>query len=170
MKKISKKGLAAILCMVTIAFTSIGLTIAYFSDYVTAKGQATINLTAEVEIPETVDPDGTKHIQIENKGKTDVVVRVAIYGPWLTTDYQEADIQPATPSDWQLMGGYYYYTKVLPAGEKTSEIEVKVVKGHFSADVENFDITPVFQSAIVTYENGSVAKPEGWEKFPNITE
>ena len=156
MKKISKKGLAAILCMVTIAFTSIGLTIAYFSDYVTAKGQATINLTAEVEIPETVDPDGTKHIQI--------------YGPWLTTDYQEADIQPATPSDWQLMGGYYYYTKVLPAGEKTSEIEVKVVKGHFSADVENFDITPVFQSAIVTYENGSVAKPEGWENFPNITE
>lgn len=166
MRKTTKTGLTAIMCIVLIAFTSIGLTIAYFSDHTEAQGEVKVNLAAQVEIPETVDPDGTKHITIENTGDTDVVVRVAIYGPWLTADDQEADITPG--ADWELIGNYYYYKKILPAKGQTSEIKVEL--GHIPEDVENFDITPVFQAALVTYENGAVVKPDGWENFPAITE
>ena len=167
MKKINRQGLMTVLCIMMIAFTSLGLTMAYFSDYTSASGQAVISLKAETVIEENVDKDGIKHITLSNPSETtDVVARVVIYGPWLTAEDQAKDVQ--APEDWEYKDGFYYYTKIIPAGGETSEIVIK--HDNVPKDLENFDITVKFQSALVTLDGDKVAKPDGWDYIPAITE
>lgn len=168
MKKITKRGLLTVMCILMIAFTSVGLAIAYFSDYTTASGQAVISLQQSGKIVEEVDPDGTKHIVILNTGETNLVVRAAIYGPWLSEEDQNKDVVFAAPDDWEYKDGYYYYIGILPPEGVTSEIVVgleNIPEGH-----ENFDITATYQAAIAVYENGAVAAPDGWDYIPSISE
>lgn len=134
---------------------------AYFTDYDTAKGSATVGLKPETHTDETVDKDGNKTIKITNTGNAGAVVRVAVFGSNMTV---------APSSDWTDGGdGFYYYGKVLGAGEETSAIEVTVK----NVTENGFDIVVVHESALAQWifleGQNKVVVPEGWAD-PNIWE
>lgn len=109
MKKINRKILLVMSLMLVLTL-SVGLTMAYFSDYTPAKGGKTIALNGKTEIHEEQPTDDSKVVTIENTGDTPVMVRVAVYAPG------PADSVTGSGTDW-VKGddGYYYYMKVIPA-------------------------------------------------------
>lgn len=140
MKK-SKRMILMIMALLLVVAVSLTATAAYFTDQEEAVGGLPILLGEQTEIEEELD-GLNKHIKIENKGETDVVVRVRIIGD---TDRR----MKVTPEDgWVKKGDFYYYTKVLTPGQKTSEIfaEVTYPKGE---ENRAFDIIVVHESSQV---------------------
>ena len=156
MKKINKKILLVISLMLVLTL-SVGLTMAYFSDHTEAKGGKQIALGGQTKINEKQNEDN-KVITIENIGDTDVVVRVAVYGP-TKIDFSKSD-------DWEPDGDYVYYKHVLPApkdGKKseTSEITAswKLPEGFDPGD--DFNVVVIQESEQAVYnEGGSVVTPK----------
>ena len=164
MKKLRNKKFALICAVVLTLMVSSGVTLAYFSDYETALGEAKINLSDRTEIHEEVT-DKEKKISIKNTGTedfADVVVRVAIYGP---------DEMKVTLGDgWTENGGYYYYNKVLKPGEESSQITANIEDIPKTIDLSELEIIVVHESAPVVYDNqGKVKQPDGWGYIPDIT-
>ena len=125
---------------------------AYFSDHTEAKGGKQIALGGQTKINE--DPyDGYKEIKIENTGDTDVVVRVAVYGPTAIT------YTPDVADDWKQEGDYIYYTKVLPAKSETSKIKASWTVPADLGDDYNVVVTHESEQAVYN-EGGSVVTPE----------
>ena len=152
---INKKIVLLAISFALVLSLSVGMAFAYFSDYTTAKGGATITLGGKTDIKETV-VDKTKTISIENTGETDVVVRVKIFGQ---TTIDEIG------NGWHLEDdGYWYYDKVLKPTESdksTTNIVATVVAPE--GQVDNYDVVVVHESAQVTYdESGNIQVPEGW--------
>ena len=150
--------LLACLMAVAIAVTTIRTTLAYFSDREVASGKATVYLTSEVRIKETIEDDN-KHVVIENTGKTDVIVRVRVFA--------NGDYINITDKDgkWQQDGDWYYYKEVLPVGESTSELFVEVVKENTPG--YQFNIIVVVENERVQYDGGKIV-PESsdWSYVP----
>ena len=171
MKIINIKRLMTLAAVLMLVFTSAGITLAYFSASSHSEGTAVLNLKAQSEIGETVADDGTKTVNIKNTGDTDLVVRVAVYGPWLTEEDQAADMSYDS-DDWELINGYYYYKHILEAGGSTaSPLTAKISGIPADSDIEDFTITVIQQASIVTYaDDGSVVKPDEWENIPSISE
>lgn len=171
MKKIlNRKTIIAVIAATMLLFTSAGLTLAYFSANTHAEGALVLNLKGTSVIDEDVDENGTKTVNIENKGQTDLIVRVAIYGPWLTEAAQAADTSYSA-NDWELMNGYYYYKHILKPGQSTSAITAAISNIPAGSDIDEFAITVVQQAAVVTYdENGAIVKPDKWDNIPSITD
>ena len=164
MKKLRNKKFALICAVVLTLMVSSGVTLAYFSDYETALGEAKINLSDRTEIHEEVT-DKEKKISIKNTGTeefADVVVRVAIYGP---------DEMKVTLGDgWTENGGYYYYDQILKPGDESSQITANIEDIPKTIDLSELEIIVVHESAPVTYDSqGNVQKPEGWDYIPSIT-
>ena len=130
---------------------------AYFTDYESAAGGATVGFTIETHTNEVVDEDGNKTITILNTGTAGAVVRVAIFGTNMTV----------TPSDdWTKGGdGFYYYNSILEPKAETSSIRVDVK----NVTEYGFDIVVVHESAIAVWsydagtDTNTVNIPEGWE-------
>lgn len=164
MRSRNRKTIIAILAVALVLLTSIGVTVAYFSDYEAAMGEVTLHLSGETQIDEEVT-DTQKVIRIVNTGEAgdaNVVVRVAIYGP---------DGMKVTINDnhWKKNGEYYYYDKVLAPGEMTGTITADITNIPVTADMEAFDIIVNHESAIAAYdENNTVIKPAGWDYIPTI--
>jgi predicted ribosomally synthesized peptide with SipW-like signal peptide len=135
---------------------------AYFTDYEEAKGGAVVQLNGKTEIHEDADKDG-KVLEIENTDETDVIVRVGIYGDFMTVDADKADWTKGED-------GFWYYNKILPAGGKTGKINVTIDKEKAGDMEDDFDIVVVHESARVLYEGtepNKVIRPDGWE-LPDI--
>ena len=149
MKKINKKILLVISLMLVLTL-SVGLTMAYFSDHTEAKGGRQIALGGQTKINEKQNEDN-KVITIENIGDTDVVVRVAVYGPASIT-YEQSD-------DWKQEGDYVYYTKVLPAGKDSSKIKASWT---VPADLgDDYNVVVILESEQAVYNaGGSVVTPK----------
>ena len=163
MKALKRNKFIALLAAVMILVTSVGLAYAYFSDYHEATGSAVLQLNGQTEITEDVDEtSGQKTIKIVNVGKANTVARVRIYGP------DGMAVEPG--ADWEKIGDYYYYTKILAPGDETSTIIAKIDGIPVDADMDNFDITVIQESALAVIDGGIVAKPDGWENFPTISE
>lgn len=160
----NRKTIIAILAVALVLLTSIGVTVAYFSDYETAMGELTLHLSGETEITEEVT-DTQKDVRIANTGEfgdASVVVRVMILGP---------DGMTVTIKDnhWHKNGDYYYYDKVLAPGEETGSIIADIKNIPVTADMEAFDIIVNHESAIAAYdENNIVKKPDAWDYIPTI--
>ncbi len=145
---------------------------AYFTDYEDARGGAVIELEGETTIQEEAS-DAKKDISIKNTGDTDVVVRVAVYGDYISGyEFQNAD-------DWTKDGDWYYYEGILAPNQSTSTITAKIDKDKAEAAGHDFDIVVVHESERVSY-NGTVkddgtienrvVRPDGWSdswKLPN---
>ena len=159
MKKINKTILmlfALVLCL----SVTIGATVAYFSDYEQASGGATLNLGGKTELTEGEDT-GKKDIVIKNTGKTNMIVRVGIYGP----DEMDA---PVMKGNWmQADDGMYYYGVVLKPGETTGEGNL-VAKMSFQWQGEApdyyFEVTAVHEGSQAIYEGDKLKTPDGWDK------
>ncbi len=139
MKTVKNRSILLVIALALVLSLSVGLTFAYFSDYTQAKGGAVVALGGETKINEN-PYDDHKDIVIENTGDTDVAVRIAVYGPGEIT-YSES-------ADWVRNGDYMYYTKVLPAGQKTSQI---TATWDVPADMDDD------YSVVVTHDSGQVA-------------
>ena len=155
MKDILKnRFILTIFALVLCLSLSMGIALAYFSDYEEASGGATLNLGGITELTEGNREDG-KDIVIENKGKTNMIVRVAVYGA-------EEYMNLTAPKDWKKAGDFYYYQKVLTPGEKTSTI-VANVKQEWSgktAPAFDYEVTVVHESAQAVFDGKKLARPD----------
>ncbi|MBE6040932.1 MAG: hypothetical protein E7220_00245 [Clostridiales bacterium] len=149
---------------------SVGAALAYFSDYEEASGGAVLTLGGQTRLYEGND-NTKKEIRIENTGETDMITRVAIFG-------QEEYMKPITfekASDWEKIGDFYYYTKVLKPGETTSQITAEMSFDWKTDDPDKkpdyqFDITVVHESTQAVYDGKQLAKPKGWDYVPTVSE
>lgn len=157
-KKLLVTALSLILCLTV----SIGIALAYFTDYEDARGGAEIKLTGRTETEEEFDGD-EKVVSISNTGETDMVVRVLAFGENLT-------FNTGNNGDWADGGdGAWYYTKVLKAGESTSELRIAVGGRVDPKDPVEYDVTVVHEASRVTYDGDEVARPDGWTGCPAIS-
>ena len=160
MKKTSRKYIilfAAVLALAIVAM-SVPATLAYFSDQDRANGAKDVKLGWETELHEYVE-ENSKHIAVENVGDTDAIVRVAVFAG----DFASVN----TGSDWKLKNGWYYYDKVLKAGETTPELFVSV-KAEASKQAD-FNIVVVHESSRVVYSDNETLKvPDGWDFAPEV--
>ena len=166
MKMISKKRLfiavfAAVLCL----SVSIPASLAYFSDYESAAGGAVMRLGGETDLDEGSDKTD-KHIVIQNTGETNMIVRLAIFGPekYMTISHENGDA-----SAWEKIGDFYYYKKVLLPGEKTPQIDA-ILKAEWKGKQPDYDfqITVTHESAQAVYNGRELATPKGWDDISGI--
>ena len=146
--------IAAILCMTV----SIGIALAYFTDYESARGGAVLNLTGQTEIEEEVK-DNQKIVKISNIGKTDMIVRVMVYGDERYLDVPEAE-------NWKKgSDGAYYYTSILKPGKSTEPELLANIKEHKAGDESTFDVIVVHEANRVMYDDDQkLVVPAGWDK------
>lgn len=122
---------------------------AYFYTSVKAKG----SISLEMDYPYTsmhkeVDNEGI-HIYIENIGDYDCFVRVKVFSS------ASAKISYTVGDDWNRSDdGYWYYNKVLEAGQSTTEICI-VDSTENVESAENIDIIAIHEITEVMHdENG----------------
>lgn len=164
MKTIKSRTILLVIALTLVLSLSVGLSLAYFSDYANAEGGAKLSLGATTEIDEEVDPDtGAKSVWVNNTGDTNVVVRVAIVGP--------TQMEVTAAENWVKNGDYYYYKKVLKPGEST-KVDTLVAQVTLPAGTDlgdEYQIVVVHESAQPTYDGeNNVEKPEGWDYIPAI--
>lgn len=161
MKVLTKKRILLFAAVLALTFAAVQIpgTLAYFTDNESAKGQAEINLSWSTHLKEEVK-ENNKHVVVENTGKTDAMVRVAVFAGDFATVTDEDD-------KWQKRDGWYYYKEILKPGETTSELFVEV-KAKDAAQAD-FNIMVVHESARVVYiDNSTPYAPEGWKVVPEV--
>ena len=164
MKANSKKRFIALLAVMMLIITSIGVTAAYFSDIDEAEGVAMLNLKGETKIEEG-DKD-FKQIVITNTGKADLLVRAKLFG------IDDTVMNVTIPSGWAPGDdGWYYFKTILP-GDKNPQattgdpIEVKLkedlTKKQIAELGDSFDVTVVHEATPVVYSGGKLVIPDDW--------
>lgn len=170
MRKVSGKIFATLLAVLALTASIAAGVGAYFSDYETALGDVELHLNGQTEIEEKIVENG-KVISVANTGNSEVVVRVAVYGP------DDIEITFAQTDDWLISNdGYYYYKKVLAPGESTSDITalLKLTEDEAAVIGNQFDVVVVHESALAVYEfneatnENKVVAPENWD-LPEIS-
>lgn len=142
-----------VVALVLVLSMTVGLTMAYFSDHTEAKGGKKVALGGQTTIREEQN-DNNKVIRIENTGETDVIVRVAVYGPTAIT-YEDSQ-------DWVQKGDYIYYNKVLPAPEDGKQSFTSKIKASWDvpADLgDDYNVVVVQESEQAVYKDGKVVTP-----------
>lgn len=165
-KRSRKKVVMLIIAAILLLSVSIGVTLAYFSDYEEASGGATLKLGGETEMTEGSD-SASKHIVVENTGRTDMITRVMIF------DNEHMTVTLENEKDWHVTeiegGKCYYYTKILAPGKKTSAIDAELsIEWQGEEPEYNFDVTVVHESAQAVFNGRTLATPNGWDDISNI--
>ena len=160
MKKINKTTLM-LFALVLILSVTMGVTVAYFSDYEQASGGATLHLGGKTELYEGKKQD-KKEIVVRNTGETDMIVRVGIYGP----DGMKA---PTVKGKWNYCqaDGMYYYGEVLPSHQDTSDSELTAeLEFSWQGDEPDYylEVTVVHEGSQAIYEGTKLKVPDGWNK------
>ena len=162
MKRDKKRLIPFMTAMLLVHSLSLGLTLAYFSDYTAAKGGGVVGIGGKTQIVEEYDKN-QKTVQIENVGETDVIVRVAIYGP--------AGIGITAGADWVKDGDYYYYTKVLTTDAPdnvTTEIVASTEDLLTQYLGDSFDVVVQHECRQVAYdEDQKIIVPADWKDVVN---
>lgn len=165
MKTVKSKTILLVITMMLVLSLTVGLTLAYFSDHTAAEGGSALVLGGSTEVREKTG-ENSKSVWIENTGETNVVVRVAIYGP--------TGMEITANSNWEFKDGFYYYKGILKPGDTTPQgsLEAKVtVPGGDLGD--EYQIVVIQECAQATYELNAggenvVAAPEAWGYIPAI--
>lgn len=164
MKAISKRRFIALLAVMMLIITSIGVTAAYFSDTDKVEGDAQLNLKGETKIEEG-DKD-FKQIVITNTGKADLIVRAKLFG------IDENIMDVTIPSGWAAGdGGWYYFKTILPGDQSPqattgAPIEVKLKEKLTPKQIaelgDSFEVTVVHEATPVVYDGGKLVIPDDW--------
>lgn len=163
MKTLTRNKLIALIAAIMVISSSVGVALAYFSAYDAAAGEAKLVLGGSTSVTEEFTKNN-KVITISNTGKTNVVVRVGIYGP------NGMQVVPEKEGDWVPIGDFWYYTHVLEPGADASIINATIDGIPVNEDMENFDIVVASESAMaVAGEGNKVQKPANWEAIPDIS-
>ena len=124
-KNISNKtiGLALMALILTLGI-SVGGVMAYFTTYTEAEGGVVLNFDYPTTDVEEYVVDGKKEIKLLNTGDYDCYVRLKA----LTGDAYKDNLiytEPDGAGKWVPgADGYYYYSDIIEAKEKTSQINV----------------------------------------------
>lgn len=149
MKAVNKKSLLVIAIALVLSL-SVGLTLAYFSDYNAAKGGTGIALGGKTELIDDYNSD-EKTVVIKNTGDVDVIARVAVYAP--VVGNQTVSV---AGTNWVKDGegdkAYWYYTKVIPA--KGQSEPLKIDTRYLKKDADLGDVAQI----IVTHESVQAVK------------
>ncbi len=132
MKSLKTRTLALAATLAVLLLVCVGGTTAYIhqSSRLTNVFQLA---TVRIQVDETFTDYTTKeNVAIENTANTPVYIRAALFITWTDGDgriLQEAPQKDrdytlaVTQTDWvEGVDGYYYYTKPVPAGQKTSNL------------------------------------------------
>ena len=158
MKAAKRRMILLVVAIALVLSMTVGLALAYFSDSTAAEGGKTVTLGGQTTIREE-QRDNSKRIWIRNTGETDVVVRVAVYGPTAIR---------YSGSGWTNSGDYWYYDSVLPVGEETDPI---TATWDVPKDLgDDYNVVVVQESDQVVYNaSGSIVAPEAdpaWALVP----
>lgn len=174
---------------IVLVIATIGITMAFYSNKDAALENIMITRNSSVYLQELFDPTDDwlpgeikqKKVNFGNKGEKDQVIRFRIEvewldedgGLWLPTTDNPAEIQwaPTLPEEWITFSNddkWYYYKKVLSAGEETAEVMEGVLfstKASNDIQVEDFTNTTY---RIVIYMEGLDVNPtitqKEWKK------
>ena len=169
MKKMNKKLLClAMAAFVLTAAVSVKNAMAYFTTYVVASGEESLNLGfAKTELEETIN--GTdKAVTVANTVDASCYVRVRIL---TISDEKITDLvkvsEPDFADNWkEISEGYYEYKSVLGSKSETSVLNVMVTP---TSETEDFDVIVIQETAPVLYdENGNTYA--GWNSSDYILE
>ena len=130
MKRINKKVILLAVSLVLILSAAIGGTVAYLIDQT---GSITNTFTPAKVTPQVTEDFGNNvknNVQITNTGDIPAYIRVKVVVTWKDAQGNVYGAAPVLGTDytWQIPGtdwvkgsdGFYYYTKPVPADEKTS--------------------------------------------------
>ena len=163
-KGLNKKILAAFACLLCL-LVSVGMTVAYFSDYEDASGGATMHLQGRTELGEGSD-HANKNIVIKNTGDMNMIVRVSITGSekYMTISHENGD-----ETAWAKINGFYYYKKVLKPGEQTPQIDA-LLKAEWKGQEPEYDFQVIVnhESAPAVYNGENLVTPEGWDDISDV--
>ena len=140
-----KKITALCLCVALLAVAVVGASLAYFTDTKTASNEFTVG-DVNIELTEPLwessgkaDADTVyageplkKDPTVENKGTNPCFVRIKVeglnqFGTKGDITYRTNYVVGALGNDWTYSNGYFYYSKVLQNGEKTSALFDSIV-------------------------------------------
>ena len=151
MKKMGKygklAGMAAAALGMTAALTLEGAS-AYFTTYVSAGGSHVVNMGSQTEIHEDVS-SMTKHVSVTNVSQiNDCFVRVKVfYSGELNVTYHDGG------GLWtEGEGGYWYYGPILPAGQSTGILDVKIGDLPEDFDRDSFNVVVIQECTPVVYD------------------
>lgn len=126
---------------------------AYFTTYAEARGGYTISLGDETTVEEGFSA-WTKHVTIANSSDSEpVYIRVkAFCGSAYSLVYSDTDGKWSPGED-----DYYYYSDIVPGGESTSELQVKIEDVPEDVeDADSFNVAVVYETTPVQYhEDGT---------------
>ncbi|MBR3147515.1 MAG: hypothetical protein IKF54_05165 [Eubacterium sp.] len=162
MNRSKSRKIIAVFVMLAVLTAGTTAAFAYFTDYEDARGGAVLTLESESELHE-IPEDDKKTISVQNTGYSDIIVRISVFGSFVTVEADE--------SDWVQDGDYWYYKHILGPGESTSDIIARIDTGKAAEAGHDFDVVVVHESERVTYDDtdeNRVVKPEGWA-YPDIT-
>lgn len=128
---------------------SAGSAWAYFTTYVEAQGTQTVALGDQTTIVEPDVSDWTKHVVVtSNEGSQPVYVRArAFSGSQYPLNYSGS--AKWTPG----AGGYYYYSDILNAGEKTEELLIKITGvPEEIKDAMELNVAVIYETTPVLYD------------------
>lgn len=169
MKIFNRRSLTVLLTLALLLVTTIGITVAYFSDTDSAEGKAAVVLKHETTVEEGDGPD--KQIAITNsEDGAAVVVRVQVFGP------DEPLMTVTAPEKWTKgADGWYYYTEVLAAGATTDGKIVAKIKDDLTDEEkailgDNFNVTVAHEARIAIYNGNAVITPADWDQSITFTE
>lgn len=161
MKAVNKKSLLVIAIALVLSL-SVGLTLAYFSDYNAAKGGTGIALGGKTVLHDDYDSD-SKTVSIENTGDVDVIARVAVYAPVVNDQTVKV-----SGTNWEKVGegdsAYWYYTKVIPAGKSSETLTVDTTYLKSNADLGDVAQIIVTHESVQAVKNasGKYVVPSDW--------
>ena len=177
-KKVMAMSAAALGLLAALTVES---TMAYFTTYVSAGGSQVVNLEASTQIREEVK-DMTKHITLKNiSTKGDCFVRVKVFhGQGVSVTYPNDE-----ENNWYMGDdGYMYYKPILPVGEVTAMLDVKIDTTGLQmpgldpndpdAEVkyikEKFNVVVIQECTPVLYDENGVAYADWNTKYTDFTE
>ncbi len=153
-KRIAVAGLA--ICL--FALTTVGVSLAYYTDTSNASGSVPFATSPGTEIEEEFD-GMNKDIAIKNTGDVPVVVRFKAVYP--SEEFASVSVG-STSSNWVVLNsddGWIYYAQPLMAGAMTDRLDVNVKPSDDAPS--SFDITVFQQHGIAYYEDGALCAKFG---------
>ncbi len=155
MKSLKTRTLALAATLAVLLLACVGGTTAYIHRSVRLTNTFQL-ATVSIRVDETFDNTTKKDVAITNTANTPVYIRAALFITWTDGDGRILQEVPQAGRDYTLtaarMGwvegadGYYYYTKPVPAGEKTTNLLDSLTKTATGASTKVLSVTIAAQA------------------------
>lgn len=155
--KLNKYICLAVVAITLIAGVCVENAMAYFTTYVTAEGQVTMNLGFTETVPNDNVVNKTKTVSVTNNDDFPCFVRLKVF----VGDLFAGDIEITGGAGWSLDNGYYVYDNELQPGETTNDFVIDLTKAMgyqpTEDDIDEFNVIVIQESTPVLYTEEGVS-------------